>query len=263
MKKRGVLSLWKVIVLVFASLIGVAGASVFGVYLSGGFNEKHVDPQDMSFDTNLSEGEGYYNTNLGQYEVASDFKLVIRTTTEGVTEKKVTLSLKNTKVSEGGYISDGIIRVPQIVSLNTPFSVTLEKGQVESFDEWVKGGTSVLTAKSSNILLTAQTAKIAVDVPVNSINVGVKGIETTGEILEVVVGTTFELETAFTPSASRYLFSDSSRDKNVYFANSSAYIHYDWTNRNFVADRRSGNATDTITVYTFANSYYQKRFWKA
>lgn len=258
MKKRGVLSLWKVIVLVFASLIGVAGASVFGVYLSGGFNEKHVDPQDMSFDTNLSEGEGYYNTNLGQYEVASDFKLVIRTTTEGVTEKKVTLSLKNTKVSEGGYISDGIIRVPQIVSLNTPFSVTLEKGQVESFDEWVKGGTSVLTAKSSNILLTAQTAKIAVDVPVSSINVGVKGIETTGEILEVVVGTTFELETAFTPSASRYLFSDSSRDKNVYFANSSAYIHYDWTNRNFVADRRSGNATDTITVYTFANSYYQK-----
>lgn len=258
MKKRGVLSLWKVIVLVFASLIGVAGASVFGVYLSGGFNEKHVDPQDMSFDTNLSEGEGYYNTNLGQYEVASDFKLVIRTTTEGVTEKKVTLSLKNTKVSEGGYVSDGIIRVPQIVSLNTPFSVTLEKGQVESFDEWVKGGTSVLTAKSSNILLTAQTAKIAVDVPVSSINVGVKGIETTGEILEVVVGTTFELETAFTPSASRYLFSDSSRDKNVYFANSSAYIHYDWTNGNFVADRRSGNATDTITVYTFANSYYQK-----
>lgn len=258
MKKRGVLSLWKVIVLVFASLIGVAGASVFGVYLSGGFNEKHVDPQDMSFDTNLSEGEGYYNTNLGQYEVASDFKLVIRTTTEGVTEKKVTLSLKNTKVSEGGYISDGIIRVPQIVSLNTPFSVTLEKGQVESFDEWVKGGTSVLTAKSSNILLTAQTAKIAVDVPVSSINVGVKGIETTGEILEVVVGTTFELETAFTPSASRYLFSDSSREKNVYFANSSAYIHYDWTNGNFVADRRSGNATDTITVYTFANSYYQK-----
>lgn len=258
MKKRGVLSLWKVIVLVFASLIGVAGASVFGVYLSGGFNEKHVDPQDMSFDTNLSEGEGYYNTNLGQYEVASDFKLVIRTTTEGVTEKKVTLSLKNTKVSEGGYISDGIIRVPQIVSLNTPFSVTLEKGQVESFDEWVKGGTSVLTAKSSNILLTAQTAKIAVDVPVSSINVGVKGIETTGEILEVVVGTTFELETAFTPSASRYLFSDSSREKNVYFANSSAYIHYDWSNGNFVADRRSGNATDTITVYTFANSYYQK-----
>lgn len=258
MKKRGVLSLWKVIVLVFASLIGVAGASVFGVYLSGGFNEKHVDPQDMSFDTNLSEGEGYYNTNLGQYEVASDFKLVIRTTTEGVTEKKVTLSLKNTKVSEGGYISDGIIRVPQIVSLNTPFSVTLEKGQVESFDEWVKGGTSVLTAKSSNILLTAQTAKIAVDVPVSSINVGVKGIETTGEILEVVVGTTFELETAFTPSASRYLFSDSSRDKNVYFAPSSAFIHYDWTNGNFVADRRSGNATDTITVYTFANSYYQK-----
>lgn len=258
MKKRGILSLWKVIVLVFASLIGVAGASVFGVYLSGGFNEKHVDPQDMSFDTNLSEGEGYYNTNLGQYEVASDFKLVIRTTTEGVTEKKVTLSLKNTKVSEGGYISDGIIRVPQIVSLNTPFSVTLEKGQVESFDEWVKGGTSVLTAKSSNILLTAQTAKIAVDVPVSSINVGVKGIETTGEILEVVVGTTFELETAFTPSASRYLFSDSSREKNVYFANSSAYIHYDWSNGNFVADRRSGNATDTITVYTFANSYYQK-----
>lgn len=258
MKKRGVLSLWKVIMLVFASLIGVAGVSVLGVYLSGGFNEKHIDPQDMSFDTNLSEGEGYYNTNLGQYEVASDFKLVIRTTTEDVTEKKVTLSLKNTKVSEGGYISDGIIRVPQIVSLNTPFSVTLEKGQVESFDEWVKGGTSVLTAKSSNILLTAQTAKIAVDVPVSSINVGVKGIETTGETLEVVVGTTFELETAFTPSASRYLFSDSSREKNVYFANSSAYIHYDWTNGNFVADRRSGNATDTITVYTFANSYYQK-----
>lgn len=258
MKKRGVLSLWKVIILVFASFVGVAGVSVLGVYLSGGFNEKHIEPEDMSFDTNLSEGEGYYNTNLGQYEVASDFKLVIRTTTADVTEKKVTLSLKNTKVSEGGYISDGIIRVPQIVSLNTPFAVTLEKGQVESFDEWVKGGTSVLTAKSSNILLTTQTATISVDVPVSSIDVKVKGTETFGETLEVVVGTTFELETAFTPSASQHLFSDSSREKNIYFANSSAYIHYDWENKNFVADRRSGTATDTITVYTFANSYYQK-----
>ena len=258
MKKRGVLSLWKVIMLVFTSLIGVAGASVLGVYLSGGFDEKYVEPQDMSFDANLSEGEGYYNTNLGQYEVSSDFKLVIKTTTEDVTEKKVSLSLKNTKVSEDGYISDGIIRVPQTVSLNTPFSVTLEKGKVESFDEWTKGGVSILTAKSSNILLTSQTTKIAVDVPVSSINIGVKGIENTSETLEVVVGTTFELETEFTPSASRYLFSDSSREKNIYFSNSSAYIHYDWTNKNFVADRRSGNATDTITVYTFSNSYYQK-----
>lgn len=258
MKKRGVLSLWKVILLTFASLLGVAGVSVLGVYLTGGFNKKYVEPEDIQFSQTLDSGNGYYNVELGQYEVSSDFSLVINSTTEGVTEKDVTLSLKNTKTKEDGYISDGVIRVPQKVSLGTPFTVVLERADNGSFEEWIKGGTSVLTAKSSNILLTTQTVTIAVDVPVGSIDVAVAGTESSTDTLEVVVGSTFTLDTTFSPSASKYLFSDTTREKQIFFANSSAYIHYDWDNECFVADEKSGSSVDSIIVYTFSNSYYQK-----
>lgn len=260
-KKRGVLSLWKVIILVIVGILGVAGVTVLSLYLMGRFDKEYVEPENISFVEDVSDGAGYYNTTLGQYEVSSDFSMTITTTTENVTERKVTLSLKN-GVAQNGYISDGIITVPQEVSLNQPFTVTLNteyNSNPQILEDWIVGGVSTLTAKSSNVLLSAQTVTICVDVPVHGIDVQVAGSSQTGTTQDVVVGTTFTLDTIFYPTESKYLFSDETREKEVFYAFTSSYISYDWEEERFVAEQRSGNNTDTITVYTFANSYYQKQ----
>ena len=167
MKKRGVLSLWKVIILVIVGILGVAGVAVLSLYLMGKFDKQYVEPENISFVEDVSEGAGYYNATLGQYEVSSDFSMTITTTTENVTERKVTLSLKD-GVVQNGYISDGIITVPQEVLLNQPFTVTLNteyNSNPQILEDWIVGGVSTLTARSSNVLLSAQTVTICVDVP--------------------------------------------------------------------------------------------------
>ena len=169
MKKRGVLSLWKVILLVITGLVGIAGVTILGLYLTGSFNEKENDPQDMAFSQVLDEGLGNFNSTLQQYEIASDFKITIVSTTENVTNNKVTLSLRGGQ-AKNGFVSDGVIKVPQVVTLNKSFNVTLEpEYNADIFEDWVVGGTSLLTAKSENVLLPSKTIKIVVDVPVYDI----------------------------------------------------------------------------------------------
>ncbi len=259
MKKRGVLSLWKVILLVITGLVGIAGVTILGLYLTGSFNEKENDPQDMAFSQVLDEGLGNFNSTLQQYEIASDFKITIVSTTENVTNNKVTLSLRGGQ-AKNGFVSDGVIKVPQVVTLNKSFNVTLEpEYNADIFEDWVVGGTSLLTAKSENVLLPSKTIKIVVDVPVYDINLQVSGSNQTGNVQEVVVGSTFKLETSFTPNDSKYLFSDQTRTKEIFYSSTSRYIDFDWESSSFVATQRSGNNVDTITAYTFANSYYQKQ----
>jgi len=259
MKKRGVLSLWKVILLVITGLVGIAGVTILGLYLTGSFNEKENDPQDMAFSQVLDEGLGNFNSTLQQYEIASDFKITIVSTTENVTNNKVTLSLRGGQ-AKNGFVSDGVIKVPQVVTLNKSFNVTLEpEYNADIFEDWVVGGTSLLTAKSENVLLPSKTIKIVVDVPVYDINLQVSGSNQTGNVQEVVVGSTFKLETSFIPNDSKYLFSDQTRTKEIFYSSTSRYIDFDWESSSFVATQRSGNNVDTITAYTFANSYYQKQ----
>lgn len=261
MKKRGVLSLWKVIILVIVGIIGVAGVSVLSLYLMGKFDEAFVEPENISFVKQIDEGSGYYNETLGQYEVASNFEMTITTTTENVTEKKITLSLAGGSVLNG-YVSDGIITVPQEVEINKPFTVSLNteyNADSHIMEDWIVGGKSVLTAKSTNVLISAETTTICVDVPVHSIDVQVSGTDQTGDVQDVVIGTSFNLDTIFYPEQSKYLFSDSTREKEIFYTFTSSYISYDWESETFFANQRSGNNTDSITVYTFANSYYQKQ----
>ena len=261
MKKRGVLSLWKVIILVIVGIIGVAGVSVLSLYLMGKFDKAFVEPENISFVKQIDEGSGYYNETLGQYEVASNFEMTITTTTENVTEKKITLSLAGGSVLNG-YVSDGIITVPQEVEINKPFTVSLNteyNADSHIMEDWIVGGKSVLTAKSTNVLISAETTTICVDVPVHSIDVQVSGTDQTGDVQDVVIGTSFNLDTIFYPEQSKYLFSDSTREKEIFYTFTSSYISYDWESETFFANQRSGNNTDSITVYTFANSYYQKQ----
>lgn len=261
MKKRGVLSLWKVIILVIVGVLAVAGVAVLGFYLAnGGFGEKPVEPNDFSFVRDVDEGEAYFNESLDRFETSSDFSLTITSTTEGVTERDVTLSLQNGRTYNADYITDGIVIVPQTVRIGTPFEVTLYQDyNAEIFQDWPVGGTSVLTARSTNIELVPQTVTINVDVPVSTIDVSVSGTEQQGLTQDVVIGTNFTLDTTFSPEKSQYLFSDETREKEIFYSFTKSYISYDWESGRFYANQRSGNNFDTITVSTFKNSYYQWR----
>ena len=85
-------------------------------------------------------------------------------------------------------------------------------------DNWIVGGQglrSELTAKSENINLTSQKIYISVDVPVYDINVDInvddQGEQATeGDVREIALGSTFVVDTTFTPGDSQYLFGDSS-----------------------------------------------------
>lgn len=261
MKK--VLSLWKVIVLIISAFVGVGGATALTLYLTGGLKEEVVEPQDIYFETTISEGEGYYNAALSQFEVASDtFKMKISSSTEDVTETRVTLSLLGQSAPVDGYITDGVIKVPEQVEINKAFTVTLEQSFDNNLDKYlVMGGNSILTAKSSNVLIDPQTVKVAVDCPVDSIrlNVDSSNDELNAETQTVIVGETFDLDVDFLPENSHNLFSDSSRKKEVFYNFTKSYISYNWETGKFVANEKSGNAYDTISVYTFKNAFYQKQ----
>lgn len=260
MRRGKALSLWKVFVLIFVGLISITGITVLVLYFMGEFDEKHIEPNDMFFVETLNDGDGYYDSVLGRYEVSSNFSMTISTSTEDVTETKVTLSLKNGESVGNDYITDGKIKVSKVVELNKPFEIVLQQEYNSNIlEDWVVGGASTLTAKSENKLLLAKTVQIDVDVPIKDIDIKISGLQQTDSVQEIVVGSTFTIETIFTPANSKYLFSDSARNKEIFYANTSSYISYDWDNEKFVADTRSGNATDTITVYTFLNSYYQKQ----
>ncbi len=268
MRKRGALSLWKAIMLVIFGLVAVAGATVLSIYVSGGFDEKKVNPEDMSFSTEIDEGLGSYNADTGRYEVASDFKMTISTTTEDVTATNVELSLANgrkIKKDEKWYVTDGVITVPLQVKLNKAFSVQIESEySQEIFDNIIVGGNSLLTAKSENKLLEAKSVNIFVDVPVYEIKTKIAGSTQTGTVQEVVVGSEFGLETTFVPEKSQYMFSDTSADKKivVYSATAEGFIRYDEETGKFYAEQITGDNTATITAYTFANAYYQSQFLK-
>ncbi len=260
--KRGVMKLWLAIVLVFVGIIAIAGVTVLVLYLTGRFEGETIEPENISFSQELGEDDlGFYDssmssTNMAYYRVSSDFDLTITTTTENVTERDVTLSLNGGVVSNG-YVSNGIIRVPQVVSLNRPFTVELVTNyNSEIGQDWVVGGISTITASSENVMLTRIMAQIAVDVPVYDINVRVLGNEQFDTTQEVVVGTNFTLETQFVPDTSKNNFS-SSQTKEILYDFSSSYISLDYETGTFFAEAESGSETARVTVYTFSNSYHQ------
>lgn len=269
-KKRAPLALWKVLMIVFASLIGLAGATALVLFLTGKFDEKVVDPQDMAF-TQVVDGQGYadYVNNNNWYFLSDDSNLTISCTTEGVTETKVELSLRN-GITRNGFITDGVITIPTEVELNKPFKVELVRrgGQIVGSVD----GYSYITAKSQNILLPTKNAYIAVDTPVSGISLAVGGsaVARADEVQNVVVGSTFEINTIFNPSNSKYLFNNRNTSKRVFFrvlgSNSVNFISYTQNadgSYTFSADEVSGSEFSTVYAYAFSNSYFEKIYFDA
>ena len=266
MRKRGALSVWKAVLLVFASFIGVGAATALTLYLTGNFNEKIVEPENM----NISEsvvGQGFYNSELGRFEISGDSKLTISTTTQDVTKKKVNLSFENgvayEKLSDG-TITDGNIIIPQTVYLNSAFDIKINQTYNSSIGaDWPVGGVSKIVAKSeSNDKIENKTFSVAVDVPVSKIDLTIAGQEVSGDTQEIVIGSTFEIEAVFSPLTSAYLYNDSSNTKNVYLTIVGSGVTYNESTNKFDAVSDTGTGYATVTAYAFKTAYEQEKFFK-
>ena len=261
---RKALSIWKVILIVFASVTGVVGATSLGLYLSGSLKDKIVEPKDMAFSHKI-DGKGFYDTTDSSFKLSSDSKLKIVCTTKDVTETEVSLSLENEIERRNGYISDGVIRIPETVQLNSAFTVQLEKGYYDTLGgDWIKGSEidrySVITAKSQNIQLTTINTKVVVDVPVSSIAFRVPGEEQVGGVQSVVIGSVLSLEAVFSPENSKYLYTRSGKLKDIYYEIVGGdYVEFNEATNKFTA-KETGEAE--VTGYAFSNSYYQIKYFE-
>lgn len=212
-KKRFSWKVWMTIASVILGVGAVAGAVVLGVYLTGGFEEKIVAPESITF--------GYdENTYL---EVEDDFQLVITTPTAEVTETKVTLSFDKgiPVVKRDGKISNKSIEVPEVVTIGQPFTVHLLRERLTDEDgneilkngqpiDWIVGGLSTLYTTSESGSTINTKINIAIDVPVyatETIIVNSNGEETT----RVVTNESFTVKTKFIPAKSEYMYSDNER----------------------------------------------------
>lgn len=260
MIRRGVMSVWKAILLVIGSLVGVAGVTTLGLYISGGFNEKIVEPQDIYFSQEV-DGQAFYvdsSDYSAEFNTSSDFFMTIGSTTEGVTENEITLSFEGQGLSSGDYIEDGVIKVPKVVSVGTPFKVELVKMYDSSiYADAVVGGNSVLTAKSSNILLDSISARICVDVPVSEFYI-LPTDETKNQSNTYVVyaDTQFSINQIYGPAKSKFLFSDDAKQKLVFYDIQGENLTYSYETQKFSAGE---NGTGAVTAYTFSNSFYQRQ----
>lgn len=278
MKKKW--ALWKTIVTVFASVILVAGVTIGGIYLAGGFDKDVVQPQDISFVLD----EKLYDLPNGQFEVTKDFSLTITTQTPEFTESKVTLSFNNADGSHvkedlvNGTISDGKITVPKVVMINEPFTVRLNRSLLLGSDgkpylndkgeqvDWITGGISVLRATAANLHINPIDVKIAVDVPVYSMSVDV--CDMNGNVVsQITEGDHFIAKANYFPTNSKYMYSDnlnanmqSKREKLAYFESK------DTTEVTFVYDEngvyfQAGNMSNknSIVGYTFQSADIQEQ----
>jgi len=213
-KKKFTWNVWLTIISVFLGVAVLGGAVVLGVYLTGGFEEKTIAPDKISF--------GYDEDTY--LEIDKDLQLTVQTEKKFVTENKVTLSFDSNvpvvkrREGEGYIISNKIIEVPEIVYIGKPFTVHLLKERLIDDDgneilsngqpvDWIVGGLSTLYAKSEAPSTQNTKIKLAIDVPVYDTEVVVinsNGVETD----QIVTNESFSVKTKFIPAKSEFMYSD-------------------------------------------------------
>lgn len=179
--------LWKVILFSILGLIGVIGITAGIMFLTGAFNHKSIFPENISF-------------SKDKYEVVSDFSITIETTSEEYNESKIKLDFSNISnpTRQDGYISDGIITVPEYVYIGREFTCKINKLE----DGFNNGGVSNLRARLVGSNIDFVTTKVYVDVPVDSIEVyftDASGAVTT----KFAKGSIINLNTKFIPERSK------------------------------------------------------------
>lgn len=236
-KKWGV---GKTLAVLFSSVAFIVGAAILGVYLAGGFVEKIIVPQDVSFNEQNDEN---YNAELNRIEATQDFVLTIGSSTSNITANNVSLSFaytytydfdahdftdKGWGTEEGdGYIDNGVLRIPKQVKIGQPFTVTLSTYKYTDAEtgvtiDQIRGGISTIVATSQNQDLSPISLTIAVDCPVHrteTVLLDRKGNEilVDGDLSEVIEEEDFYVTTKFYPEESRYMYCDKTQEKTTYY----------------------------------------------
>ena len=236
-KKWGV---GKTLAVLFSSVAFIVGAAILGVYLAGGFVEKIIVPQDVSFNEQNDEN---YNAELNRIEATQDFVLTIGSSTSNITANNVSLSFaytytydfdahdftdKGWGTEEGdGYIDNGVLRIPKQVKIGQPFTVTLSTYKYTDAEtgvtiDQIRGGISTIVATSQNQDLSPISLTIAVDCPVyrtETVLLDREGNEilVDGNLSEVIEEEDFYASTKFYPEESRYIYCDKTQEKTTYY----------------------------------------------
>ncbi len=288
---------WQMVAIFISIILLAVGGGVLYVYLTTGFKTEQVYPLSIT----IQDQDNTFNSSLEQYEAVDDFDLNIDSPTEKVNNREVTLSFTSgisfTRDEANGTISDGVIIVPEKITLGQNFTVKLVKqayskdgeilteADIENYeDEMIlanKGGVSNLVITTQNKKLPSTTIKIAVDVPV--INIGLKIVDASSPELEynadesglikIPEGTNFVVEPVFMPEASRYQFSDDKntsltekREKHIYYELASATngITFNYNNGDVYFSALSEvSALNTINAYLFSDSLTERDFYIA
>lgn len=279
----------KTLSVIFASVAFIVGIAILGVYLAGGFTERTIIPQDISFNVQNDP-----NFNSGRLEItSSSFELTIGSTTENVTSDVVTLGFSYTKAynfdtqsftdvgwgitnTGDGHLENGVLRIPRQVRIGVPFTVevltydytyTDSDGTQEIIDQ-IRGGISTITATSQNPDLTPISLTIAVDSPVYKTEVVLldahkNEITPNGDISEVVEEERFDVITKFYPAESRYIYADTGREKTSFYQLSNVssevvnVVYDSSTSLHFEAGLSAEGGT--ITAFTAVNAKVQEQ----
>lgn len=238
-------------VLIFVTIIFLAvGGGVLYVYLNDGFKPKVIYPETID----AQDLDNVLNSTRAQYEATEDFQLTFTSQTEGVNRKGITLSFPSgiavTRDAENGTISDGVITVPEKVTLGQSFTVSLVKqaydknnNLIEDLNDYNAEEDGAITYINkggvSNLIITPESntdynkqITIAVDVPVLEVELKFVDITTGFEYAQedgatiIPEGTNFVAKPIFVPQQSAYMFSDEKnsnvsaqdvREKSVYY----------------------------------------------
>ena len=256
---------FKIFLIVFFSLIGVFGITYGILYAVGYFDQEKVKPENIFFEQSVYNEVGSLD-NDGNVS----FEIEVQTSTQNVTEKRVTLSFKNQSISvSNGRLSNGVISIPQYANIGEPFKVIVSQ---EYYDEtegnWNKGGSSTIVARTDVVGVTQAETTINIDVPVYFLNVVAKSSGNQADTF--AVNSTFTVEPQFTPESSAYMFGSTTEQKSVYYAftiaqgNVNDYIQdlgYVNGKRTFKALKPTETEIPiTIKAYCFKNSQLQQEY---
>lgn len=166
---------FKVALIVFFSILGIVGATVLGLYLTGKLETEVIPPADIFYADVVVDEEGNksFTAHTSDYNVSGNFEMIIATTSTEYTQNKVNLYFGKTvakyvkvnnevdkpycysldaqgnqikyslvEESEGEYITNGKIIVPKTITLGKAFSVLLcvapDDGHEGAIDENTK-----------------------------------------------------------------------------------------------------------------------------
>ena len=185
----------KVALIVFFSILGIVGATILGLYLTGKLNVEAIPPADIFYaDVTIDEnGNKTFTSHTGEYFTSSNFEMIIGTTSksEDYNQTKVNLDFGTTvakrylKVNSetltpycytldgngnqvkyeltdeanGNYITNGKIVVPKTVTIGRAFKVLLCVSTDEASDGAIDENTKLYNIGGTVVLHAQSEAK--------------------------------------------------------------------------------------------------------